>query len=274
MKISTIKTLIRYVFLIVVTLMFAFPLYYLFSVSFSSKPRIEAGALIPDGFMGNWRNVITGFGGVGGPGITNSIIVSASSIVVALLLGIPAAYAFSRYKFMADKHLFFWFLTNRMTPAACLIIPYLIMWRALGIWDTLYGLTLAYTVFNVPIAVWLLASFMASIPREIDEAAFIDGYTLGRYFRKIFLPLIRPGIGVTSFFVWIYTWSEMFIASIITSVSAKPLTAQLLITLGRVGWGAEYGIAAAAGAITVLPGIALLYWARTYLAKGFTFGRV
>jgi glycerol transport system permease protein len=273
MKVS-VKTLIRYAFLIGAAVVFAFPLYYLIAVSLSSKPHIETGSLIPDMFTKNWNDVISGFGGIGGSGITNSLIISASSVVVSLILGIPAAYAISRHKFMANKHIFFWFLTNRMTPPACLILPYLVMWRAIGIWDTLYGLVMAYMVFNVPISVWLLASFMASIPREIDEAAFIDGYSLARYFRKIFLPLCLPGIGVTSFFVWIYTWSEMFIASIISSVHSKPLTAQLMISLGRVGWGVEYGIASAAGVLTMIPGIALLYWARAYLAKGFTFGRI
>ncbi len=268
------KTILRYIILVAVFFLFIFPLYYLISVSFSSKPHIEEGALIPDIFIGNWRNVITGFGGVGGEGILNSVIISVSCVLVSLGFGFPAAYAISRHKFMADKHLFFWFLTNRMTPPAVLILPYLIMFRALGIWDTFGGVILAYNVFNIPVAVWLLASFMASIPKEIDEAAFIDGYSLARYFRKIFLPLSKPGIGVTSFFIWLYSWSEMFIASIITSTVAKPINPQLLIALGRVGWGAEYGIVAAAGAITIIPGLVLLYWARTYLAKGFTFGRV
>jgi len=271
---KAVKTLVRYVILISAMLMFVFPLYYMFSVSFSSKPHIEEGALVPDGFIEHWTGVIAGFSGVGGQGIVNSFIISASSVLVSLLASIPAAYAISRYKFMADKHIFFWFLTNRMTPPACLVLPYLIMWRAFGIWDTLQGVVLAYCVFNIPLAVWLLTSFMASIPKEIDEAAFIDGYSLARYFRRIFLPLIRPGIAVTSFFIWMYSWSEMFMASVITSVTSKPLNAQLIISLGRVGWGVEYGMASAAGAITILPGLILVYWARGYLAKGFTFGRI
>lgn len=270
----TVVVLVKYIILISAMLMFIFPVYYMLSVSLSSKPRIEEGALVPDAFFENWTNVISGFGGIGGQGIVNSIIISVSCVVVSLLVGIPAAYAFSRYKFMADKHLFFWFLTNRMTPPAVLVLPYLIMFRAVGLWDTLPGVVIAYNVFNIPVAVWLLASFMASIPRELDEAAFIDGYSLGQYFRRIFLPLCKPGIGVTSFFIWLYSWSEMFIASIITSVVSKPLNAQLVISLGRVGWGVEYGIASAAGVITMLPGIILIYWAKSYLAKGFTFGRI
>ncbi len=250
--------------------MFIFPLYYLFSLSFQSLPRIYEGILIPEGFLGNWINLITGYYGVGGKGILFSIIICCLCVAFSILVGFPAAYAFSRHRFMGDKHLFFWFLFNRMTPSAFFIFPYLIMFRALGIFDTVYAVVLAYCVFNVPIAVWLLTSFMSSIPREIDEAAFIDGYSLGKFFWKIFLPLCRPGIGVTGFFIWLFSWSEMFIASIITSVNAKPLNAQMLIFLFSMG--INYGLASAAGIVTIIPGLILLYWARTYIAKGFTFG--
>jgi len=270
----TVMMLVKYIMLISAMVMFLFPVYYLFSVSLSSKPHIEEGPLVPDFYFGNWIDVINGFGGIGGSGIINSLLISASCVLTSLVVSFPAAYAFSRYKFMADKHIFFWFLTNRMTPPAVLILPYLIMFRSLGLWDTIPGVVLAYSVFNIPLAIWLLASFMAVIPREIDEAAFIDGYSLIKYFRRIFLPLSKPAIGVTSFFIWLYSWSEMFIASIITSVNSKPLNAQLVISLGRVGWGVEYGIASAAGVITIIPGLILIYWARRYLAKGFTFGRI
>ncbi len=266
-------TLIKYIILILILIIFIFPLYYLLSCSFTSEPLIFEGVLIPNFDPSNYTKVLTGFRGVGGRGIVNSLVISSSCVIVALLVGLPAAYAISRHKFMADKHLFFWFLTNRMTPPAVLILPYLIMFRAMGIWDTFAGVILAYNVFNIPVAVWLLTSFMASIPKEIDEAAFIDGYSLAKFFRRIFLPLCRPGIGVTSFFVWMYSWSEMFLASIITSVNTKPLNPQLLIVLGAPPV-TNYGMAAAGGVITILPGLLLLYWARIYLAKGFTFGRI
>jgi len=264
---------LKYALFSIIAFLFVFPLYYLISCSFSSEPYIYEGHLFPQGYLGYWWEVLTGFRGVGGMGIVNSIVISASSVLLSLVLGFPAAYAISRYKFMADKHIFFWFLTNRMTPPACLVLPYLIMWRAFGIWDTLQGVVLAYCVFNVPLGVWIMTSFMASIPKEIDEAAFIDGYSLARYFRRIFLPLCKPGIAVTSFFIWMYSWSEMFMASVITSVVSKPLNPQLLGVLGTPPV-TTYGLAAAGGALTTIPGLLLVYWARTYLAKGFTYGRI
>lgn len=240
--------------------------------SFSNMADIESGALLPhEIYLGNWNDVFSGYWIIG---IKNSLLISALCIVLTLVVSFPAAYVFSRYKFMADKHLFFWLLTNRMAPPIVFVLGFLVMFRAFGIWDTIPGVALAYSLFNVPIAIWLLVSFMGGIPKEIDNAAFIDGYSLWGYFRRIFIPLNAPGIAVTCFFIWMFSWTEMLLASTLTSVAAKPLTVQLLITMGRVGYGVQYGLAAAAGIITIIPGLALLYWARKYIAKGFTLGGV
>lgn len=268
---NTSTRFLRYIVAIIIIAVFIMPIYFTISVSFSSRTRIEEGAIIPDFTLRNWLEMTKGYWAVG---IRNSVINSALAMIVSLVLSIPAAYVFSRVRFMADKHFFFWLLTNRMAPPVVLAIPYLMIWRGLGIWDTVPGIVLAYMVFDIPVTIWILTSFMAAIPREIDEAAFIDGYSLGRYFMKIFLPLLKPAIAVAAFFAWLFSWTEMFLASVLTSVQAKPLTAQLLTTLGKVGYGVEYGPAAAAGVITIIPGLALLYWARMYLGKGFTFGRV
>jgi len=253
----TPKMLLRLIFLIAVSIIFVSPIYYLISISFSSRF-----------FGGTWIALVTGDLG---KGIINQIIICCLCVVFSILVGFPAAYTFSRYRFIADKHIFFWFLLNRMTPPACFILPYLIMFRALGIFDTVYAVVLAYSIFNVPIAVWLLTSFMSSIPREIDETAFTDGYSLSKFFWKIFLPLCRPGITVTGFFIWLFSWSEAFIASIITSIDAKPLSAQMLVFAHGAG---ANGLAAAASVFTLIPGLILIYWARTFIAKGFTYGRL
>lgn len=261
----------KVVFLIFICAIFIMPVYFTFSVSISSKPRINEGAIIPDFYIGHWVEMTKGYWK---SGIINSVVISLACMVIALALSIPAAYVFVRYRFMADKHLFFWFLTNRMAPPVVFSIPYLMIWRGIGIWDTHPGLILAYMVFEVPITIWILASFIASIPREVDEAALIDGYGFRDLFFKFILPLIRPAIGVAMFFAWLFAWTEMFFASVLTSVISKTIPAQLLTALGKVGWGVEYGPAAAAGFITLIPGLTLLYWVRRYIVKGFTFGRL
>jgi len=267
---ASLLTAVKYAFLSLVAFAFIFPLYFMTSVSLSSKPIIESGGIIPDLYLGNWAD----FFDLWQLAIRNSIIISLSCIGVTLLVSFPAAYAFSRFKFMADKHLFFWFLTNRMAPPICFVLPFLIMFKGLGLWDTIPGIVLAYCLFNVPIGIWLLASFMSGIPREIDDAAFIDGWSVWSYWKRVFIPANKPGIAVTAFFIWMFSWTEMLMASVLTSTEAKPLTVYLLITMGRVGYGVQYGLAAAAGVFTMIPGLVLFYWVRNYLAKGFTFGRL
>jgi len=271
-----IMDFLRYVLLFVMVAIFVFPIYYMVDISLSSTSNILRGSLIPDWYLGNYYAdkgecitkgdwILT---------IQHSLVNTSLSVVVTILLTFPAAFVFSRYHFMADKHIFFYFLATRMAPAAALLLPYLIMFRSVGLWDTIPGIVLAYCSFDVPLAIWLFTSFMGNIPKEIDEQAFIDGFTLWKYFRKIFIPACLPYIGVVAFFIWLFTWSEMFLASVLTSFGAKPVTVLLYVVLGRVGYSVQYGLAAAAGVVTIIPGMILLYWARTYLAKGFAFGRV
>ncbi|MDW8084518.1 MAG: carbohydrate ABC transporter permease [Candidatus Caldarchaeum sp.] len=270
---SHITTAFKLLLLTLVSVLMVIPIYFTFSVSASSKARINEGAIIPDFDFTNWVEVTGGFG-YWRAGIINSIIISFFAMVLALAVSIPAGYVFTRFRFLADKHLFFWLLTNRMAPPVVFAIPYLMIWRGIGLWDTHAGLIIAYMVFEIPITTWIISSFLASVPREIDEAAFIDGYSVGRLFRKIILPLLRPAIGVAMFFAWLFAWTEMFFASVLSSVVSKTLPAQLLTALGKVGWGVEYGPAAAAGFVTLIPGLVLLYWVRKYAVRGFVLGRL
>jgi glycerol transport system permease protein len=116
---------------------------------------------------------------------------------------------------------------------------------------------------------------MGAIPKEVDDSAFIDGYSIWRYFGKILIPLSKPAIGVVAFFVWYQTWSEMFLASILTRIEAVPLNANMFLMMGFSGSvQIPPGIVACAGVITIVPGFLLLFFARSYLSKGFTFGRI
>ena len=102
--------------------------------------------------------------------------------VLSVLVALPAAYAFSRYRFLGDKHLFFWLLTNRMTPPAVFLLPFFQLYSTVGLMDTHLAVALAHLLFNVPLAVWILEGFMSGVPREIDETAYIDGYCFPRFF--------------------------------------------------------------------------------------------
>jgi glycerol transport system permease protein len=205
-------------------------------------------------------------------GYINSMIIVTMNMAFSVGVALPAAYAFSRYSFLGDKHLFFWLLTNRMTPPAVFLLPFFQLYSTVGLMDTHLAVALAHMVFNVPLAVWILEGFMSGIPKEIDETAYIDGYSFPKFFVKIFLPMIKSGIGVTAFFCFMFSWVELLLARTLTSVYAKPITAIMTRTVSAAGM--DWGVLAAAGILTIVPGALVIWFVRNYIAKGFAMGRV
>jgi glycerol transport system permease protein len=205
-------------------------------------------------------------------GYVNSLTYVVMNTVISLAVALPAAYAFSRYHFMGDKHLFFWLLTNRMAPPAVFALPFFQLYSSVGLFDTHIAVALAHCLFNVPLAVWILEGFMRGVPKEIDETAYIDGYSFGAFFVKIFTPLIASGIGVAAFFCFMFSWVELLLSRTLTTVDAKPIAAIMTRTQGASG--IDWGVLAAAGILTIVPGALVIYFVRNYIAKGFALGRV
>jgi glycerol transport system permease protein len=205
-------------------------------------------------------------------GYVNSIIYVTMNVVISITVALPAAYAFSRYSFMGDKHLFFWLLTNRMAPPAVFALPFFQLYSAMNLIDTHIAVALAHCLFNVPLAVWILEGFMRGVPKEIDETAYIDGYSFPKFFVKIFMPLIASGIGVAAFFCFMFSWVELLLARTLTTTDAKPIAATMTRTVSASGM--DWGVLAAAGVLTIVPGALVIYFVRNYIAKGFALGRV
>lgn len=205
-------------------------------------------------------------------GYVNSLIYVGLNTMISISVALPAAYAFSRYRFLGDKHMFFWLLSNRMAPAAVFVLPFFQLYSAFGLIDTHIAVALAHCLFNVPLAVWILEGFMSGVPKEIDETAYIDGYSFPKFFIKIFTPLIASGIGVAAFFCFMFSWVELLIARTLTTTDAKPIAAIMTRTVGASG--VDWGVLAAAGVLTIIPGALVIYFVRNYIAKGFALGRV
>ncbi|MEM8824869.1 MAG: carbohydrate ABC transporter permease [Pseudomonadota bacterium] len=205
-------------------------------------------------------------------GYLNSVAYVTMNVVITLTVALPAAYAFSRYTFLGDKHLFFWLLTNRMAPPAVFALPFFQLYSSVGLFDTHIAVALAHCLFNVPLAVWILEGFMRGVPKEIDETAYIDGYSFPRFFVRIFMPLIASGIGVAAFFTFMFSWVELLLSRTLTSVDAKPIAATMTRTVGASG--VDWGVLAAAGVLTIVPGALVIWFVRNYIAKGFALGRV
>ena len=248
------------------------PIYWLISMSFKTTNEILGSfTLYPQNFtLDNYRTIFTD------PtwymGYVNSIIYVSINTVLSVAVALPAAYAFSRYRFLGDKHLFFWLLTNRMAPAAVFALPFFQLYSAIGIFDTHLAVAIAHTLFNIPLAVWILEGFMSGVPKQLDETAYVDGYSFPRFFTRIFIPTIASGIGVAAFFCFMFSWVELLLAKTLTAVAAKPIAATMTKTASSSGY--ELGLLAAAGTLTIIPGAIVIYFVRNYIAKGFALGRV
>ena len=248
------------------------PIYWLINMSFKTNSEILSSfTLFPaEPTLDNYRTILTDPAWY--TGYINSLIYVVMNTVISLAVALPAAYAFSRYHFMGDKHLFFWLLTNRMAPPAVFALPFFQLYSSVGLFDTHIAVALAHCLFNVPLAVWILEGFMRGVPKEIDETAYIDGYSFGTFFVKIFMPLIASGIGVAAFFCFMFSWVELLLSRTLTTVDAKPIAAIMTRTQGAAG--IDWGVLAAAGALTIVPGALVIYFVRNYIAKGFALGRV
>ena len=248
------------------------PIYWLLNMSFKTTNEILGTfSLWPQTFtLENYKTIFTD--PTWYKGYLNSITYVLVNTVMAVLVALPAAYAFSRYRFLGDKHLFFWLLTNRMAPPAVFALPFIQLYSAVGLFDTVWAVALAHCLFNVPLAVWILEGFMSGVPKELDETAYVDGYSFPRFFVRIFIPAITAGIGVTAFFCFMFSWVELLLAKSLTSVAAKPIAAVMTKTASSSGY--ELGLLAAAGALTLIPGAIVIWFVRHYIAKGFALGRV
>ena len=258
--------LLLYLFLLML------PIYWMLNMSLRTNADILGTfSLYPtDPTLANYAKIFTDPSWYSG--YLNSITYVTLNTVISLSVALPAAYAFSRYRFIGDKHMFFWLLTNRMAPPAVFLLPFFQLYSTFGLIDTHIAVAISHCLFNVPLAVWILEGFMSGVPREIDEMAYMDGYSFPRFFGTIFVPLIRSGIGVTAFFCFMFSWVELLLARTLTTTEAKPIAATMTRTVSATGL--DWGLLAAAGVLTIVPGALVIWFVRNHMAKGFALGRV
>ena len=201
----------------------------------------------------------------------NSIAYVLINICITVPVAIPAAYAFSRMSFVGDAHLFLAFIAFRITPPVVLTLPIFQLFSALGIVNSVFGIALAHCLFNLPISIWILQGFISAIPREMDEAAFLDGYSRPRFIWRILLPQIAPGIAVTAFFCFMFSWVEVVFARILTTTNGKPISMALSALFG---FQTDIGLVMAVTTASMIPGAILLFLMRNHLSRGFKIGRV
>lgn len=258
--------------LVLVIVFCIFPFYWM--VTTSLKTQLEALASPPSWIFeptfANYTEVL--FKDAVGQSLINSLIVAVTTTALALLLGTPAAYALARFDFRGKKDLWFWFITNRMVSPIVLALPFFLIVRYLGLLDTKLVLILIYLTFNLPIVIWICTDQFRSIPKDLDEAAVLDGAGPFRTFWKICLPLAAPGVAVSAIFSFIFSWNELMYALVLTRRVAK--TAPAVAVGFMEGYNLPYGKIMATSTLIVVPVIIFALIASKQLVRGLTMGAV
>ncbi len=247
----------------------------------SLRPTVEIMAKPPvwiprDLSFDAYRAMFSGVGAGGIPVIEyfrNSIIIATTSTVIALAIGMSGGYAFARYKFKGKTGWFLGLMLTRTVPGIALSLPLFYVYAKIGIIDTHFGLILAYVAMNVPFTVWLIDGFFRQVPRDLAEAAQIDGCTRWQAFWQVEFPLARPGIASAGIFAFLTAWNEFALASQLTrSTNSKTLP------VGLLDYTAEFTIdwrgMCALAVVMIVPALLLTYAVQKHLVSGLTAGAI
>jgi glycerol transport system permease protein len=263
---------------VLLSLVTLFPIYWLFVISV--KPAVELfstpSVILDKAYWNNYANVL------GNATLQrymlNSILVSTGNSVLVTTLAFMACYALSRFDLAGKENIFFWTITNRMAPAAVFLLPFFLLFTqvfVIGEWklyDTRIGLILLYCTFNLPFAIWTLRPSIEGIPRELDEAATVDGATTWQVIREVIFPLARPGLAVTLILTWVFAWNEFLLAATLTSFNARTITTGLSEYVTTTG--TEWGTMASIAIITLIPALFIFAVVQRHIVAGLTFGAV
>jgi multiple sugar transport system permease protein len=269
--------IVAYLFLIFLGVVGAAPFVYL--AILSTKKRIEILAQVPPTLNFNWTTIVKNYNEVlFGQGmlyfVTNSIIVVGAATVIAIIIGTPAAYAFSRIRFRGGEGLASWILSLRFMPPIAVAIPLFLMVKAIGLQDSYPGLILPYVAFSLPLVVWIMIGFFDEIPREIDEAALVDGCSRVGILWRVLLPLVRPGMVTAALFGAIFIWNEFLVALYVIDSRDYQTISLGAATLVSAQRPIDWNIAAAVGVVTVIPILIFSLVVQRYIVRGLTVGAV
>src|SRR5215472_11043065 len=235
-------------------------------VQMSLRTGLEAFRMPPTfPFLPTFQNYAALFEGKFVRSLMNSVVTSTATTALALLLGVPAAYAFSRARVRAAGLLSLWTLATRMAPPIAFGIPFFLLYTGLG-------LVVIYLTFNLSLVIWMMRAFFDGVPRSLEEAAYIDGAGVARAFLRIALPLSAPGLATTAIFTFLLSWNDFFYSLLLTRSSAMTAPVAIVNFMNYESW--EWGKVAAAATMIMLPVVALSVVVRKYLVRGLTAGAV
>ena len=252
---------------------------FLYLAILSTKRRIEIVAQVPPSLSFDWQVAARNYREVlweqGMADFTlNSLFVVSIATLLAVLIGLPAAYAFSRIRFRGSDGLASFILSMRFMPPIAVAIPLFLMMRWVGLTDTYAGLILPYVAFSLPLVVWIMIGFFDEIPHEIDEAAEIDGASHWQIITRVQLPIVWPGVMTAALFGALFIWNEFLVSLYVVnsrSLQTISLGAATLVSAQRP---IDWNIAAAVGVVTVIPILIFSLFVQRYIVRGLTAGAV
>ena len=248
---------------------------YVWMMMTSIKTNADIGAwpvrYWPDAFTTEHYHALlerTSFGG----NLLNSLIIATGACLLGLGVSLPPAYAFSRYRFRGRRLLMTQFLVINMFPIVLIIIPLFVLMRNIGLLDTFIGIILGHSTFAVPFSIWMLTSYINAIPKDLDEAARIDGATTLEVLRLIILPVVMPGLVTTGIYIFVTSWNEYLFAMMLSGQNVRTVTVALQLFIGE--FSVQWGLLTAAGTLIALPVTLLFLLVQKRLVSGLTSGAV
>jgi len=278
---SLLSSIVSNGFLALYFIFALFPIIWMVLISLKSTDQLFTTQFAFDPTLDNYRAIIFGDERVAAGVIVkqefpakffNSLIASTGAVFVSLLVGVPAAYALSRYNFKGKEDLAFTFLSFRFAPELVVIIPLSVLYRQLGLYDTYFGIIWVYQLVTLPLLIWVLRSYFEDISPDIEQAAMIDGYPWWQIFWKILLPLVRPGLAASALLAFVFAWNNFIFPLVLGASNVQTVT---VAALGYISSAqAFFNRMAAAAIISSVPQIILAMSIQRYLIRGLSFGAV
>ncbi len=279
---STLERILRGIALTLVVIFFMFPLFWIFLMSFQTNDTILRipPSLVFEPTLINYESLVTGQLQTAAGSLKiefmknlgNSVLLSVSAVLVSLLLGVPAAYAFARYKFRFSEDIAFTLLSFRFAPALLVLLPLTIYFQKIGLANTYIGLIWVYQLICLPLILWIVRGYFEDISPDVEHAYRIAGHGWFQTFRKIALPLAGPGIAAAGLLAFIFAWNNFIFALVLASADKQPVTVGALAFV--TASGIQYGQIAAAIVLSITPTLAIALYAQRYLVEGLSLGAV
>lgn len=276
---------VTYLLLAIWTVICLFPIYWLIITSIKLPIAVFQGPKYfpwidfqPD--LHAWNDLLFGrFADEVRRSWVNSAIMALAGATCAVALGSLAGYALTRFQYRVpflkwrNRDIAFWIISQRMLPPVVVILPYVIMYRVLGLLDTHFGMILAYTVFNLPFAIWILRDFFAGLPIDLEESAMIDGASRLQAFRMVVLPLAAPGLIATFLFCLMFAWNDYLFALMLTFSRASTMP-MYVAGAGSQSYGPQWWFLSALSLLTIAPMVLIALLVERYITRGLVVGAI